>query len=63
MVLFNPQTDTAVTRRIVDAASTAGIPVVEVRETLPAATDFLTWQRHTVEQLSAALQRADPHTP
>ena len=63
VVLFNPQTDTAVTRRIVDAASTAGIPVVEVRETLPAATDFLTWQRHTVEQLSAALQRADPHTP
>ena len=26
VVLFNPQTDTAVTRRIVDAASTAGVP-------------------------------------
>ena len=63
VVLFNPQTDTAVTRRIVDAASTAGVPVVEVRETLPAATDFLTWQRHTVEQLSAALQRIASHTP
>ncbi len=63
VVLFNPQTDTSVTRRIVDAANAAGVPVVEVRETLPAGGDFLSWQRHTVEQLSAALQAADVHTP
>jgi len=63
VVLFNPQTDTSVSRRIVDAANGAGVPVVEVRETLPAGSDFLTWQRHTVEQLGAALQRIDSHTP
>lgn len=63
VVLFNPQTDTSVTRRIVDAANRAGVPVVEVRETLPAGSDFLTWQRHTVEELSAALQVTDSHTP
>ena len=56
VLLFNPQTDTSVTRRIVDAANTAGVPVVEVRETLPAGGDFLSWQRHTVEKLGTALQ-------
>jgi zinc/manganese transport system substrate-binding protein len=59
VLLFNPQTDTPVTRRIVDAANAAGIPVVEVRETLPAGKDFLGWQRQTVDQLGAALQRID----
>jgi zinc/manganese transport system substrate-binding protein len=63
VLLFNTQTDTPVTHRIVDAANAAGVPVVEVRETLPAGSDFLTWQRRTVEQLSAALQRIDSHTP
>ncbi|MFZ0834007.1 MAG: zinc ABC transporter substrate-binding protein [Mycobacterium sp.] len=63
VVLFNPQTETSVTRRIVDAANAGGVPVVEVRETLPAGSDFLSWQRHTVEQLSAALQATDVHTP
>lgn len=63
VVLFNPQTDTSVTRRIVDAANSAGVPVVEVRETLPAGTDFVAWQRRMVEQLSAALQATDSNTP
>lgn len=62
VVLFNPQTDTSVTRQIVDAANSAGVPVVEVRETLPAGTDFVTWQRRTVDQLGAALQATDSHT-
>jgi zinc/manganese transport system substrate-binding protein len=59
VLLFNPQTDTPVTHRIVDAANAAGIPVVEVRETLPAGSDVLSWQRQTVDQLGAALQRID----
>lgn len=63
VVFFNPQTDTPVTHRLVDAASSAGVPVVQVRETLPPGTDFLTWQRQTVDALSAALQRIDSHTP
>jgi zinc/manganese transport system substrate-binding protein len=63
VVLYNPQTDTPVTHRIVDAAKAAGVPVVEVRETLPAGTDFLTWQRQTVDRLSAALKQGDNHSP
>jgi zinc/manganese transport system substrate-binding protein len=63
VVLFNPQTGTAVTHRVVDAANAAGVPVVEVRETLPAGVDYLAWQRQTVDQLSAALQKVDNHTP
>jgi zinc/manganese transport system substrate-binding protein len=62
VVLFNPQTDTPVTHRIVDAANAAGVPVVEVRETLPAGGDYLTWQRQTVDRLSAALQKVDNHS-
>ncbi len=62
VVLFNPQTATPVSHRIVDAANTSGVPVVEVRETLAAGTDFLTWQRDTIDQLGAALQRIEPHT-
>ncbi len=63
VLLFNPQTDTSVTRRIIDAANTAGVPVVEVRETLPAGGDFLSWQRNTVEKLGTALQVMDSHKP
>ena len=63
VVLSNPQTDTPVTHRIVDAATAARVPVVEVRETLPAGVDFLTWQRQTVDRLSTALQQTDNHTP
>ncbi len=63
VLLNNPQTDTPVVHRIVDAANRAGVPVVEVRETLPAGEDFLSWQRQTVDRLSAALQQAEIHTP
>jgi zinc/manganese transport system substrate-binding protein len=32
------------------------VPVTEVSETLPSGSDYLTWQRNTVNQLTAALQ-------
>jgi zinc/manganese transport system substrate-binding protein len=54
-LLFNPQTESAATNQIADAARSAGVPVVQVTETLPAGTDYLTWQRQTVEQLSSQL--------
>jgi zinc/manganese transport system substrate-binding protein len=55
-VLFNPQTQTPVTKQIEDAARQASVPVVTVTETLPEGSDYLTWQRQTVDQLSGALQ-------
>jgi zinc/manganese transport system substrate-binding protein len=63
VVFFNPQTVTPVVRRIVDAATAAGVPVVEVRETLPAGTDFLAWQHQTADRLNAALQHSGARAP
>ncbi|MDT5351329.1 MAG: zinc/manganese transport system substrate-binding protein [Mycobacterium sp.] len=55
-VLVNPQTPTAATNGLRDAAQRAGVPVAELTETLPKGTDYLTWQRNTVNQLLAALR-------
>ena len=56
-VLINPQTATAVTKKIEAAASRAGVPIVAVTETLPAGTEYLAWQRDTASRLAAALQQ------
>lgn len=55
-LLYNEQTATAVTRKVRAAADDAGIPVVEVTETLPAGSDYLTWQSDTADRLAAALR-------
>ena len=57
-LLYNPQTETAVTKQLADAANRASIPVVNVTETLPDGTDYLTWQRQTAEQLASQLDKA-----
>ncbi|OBF05489.1 ABC transporter substrate-binding protein [Mycobacterium sp. ACS4054] len=55
-LLVNPQTSTAAINGVRDAARRVGVPVTELSETLPEGTDYLTWQRNTVNQLLAALQ-------
>ncbi len=55
-LLFNPQTATAATTQLQTAAQRAGMPIVAVTETLPAGTDYLSWQRQTADALAAALQ-------
>ena len=55
-LLVNPQTSTAAINALRDAARRAGVPVTEVTETLPDGTEYLAWQRNTVNQLLAALQ-------
>jgi zinc/manganese transport system substrate-binding protein len=57
-LLYNPQTETAVTKQIRDAAAVAAVPVVNVSETLPEGTDYLSWQRQTVRNLSDQLDKA-----
>jgi zinc/manganese transport system substrate-binding protein len=57
-LLFNPQTQTAVTKQIQDAAQRASVPVVTVTETLPNGADYLTWQRQTAKQLASQLDKA-----
>ena len=57
-LLFNPQTESAATEQIRDAAPQASLPVVTVTETLPAGVDYLTWQRDTVDDLAAQFDEA-----
>ena len=56
--VFNDQTVTSATRRVRDAAHDAGVPVVGVTETLPAGSDYLTWQNDTVARLAQALRES-----
>lgn len=54
-LVFNPQTESPVVEGLRDRAAGAGLPVVDVTETLPAGvTDYLTW----VDGTRAALARA-----
>lgn len=62
-LLINPQTSTAATNGVQIAARRAGVPVTEVPEMLLSGTDYLTWQRNTVNSLAAALGRGDNHGP
>jgi zinc/manganese transport system substrate-binding protein len=62
-LLYNPQTETAVTKQLRDAATGASVPVVTVTETLPEGTDYLTWQRQTVQQLAGQLDKAPQTIP
>ncbi|WP_230931363.1 metal ABC transporter solute-binding protein, Zn/Mn family [Dietzia aurantiaca] len=57
---FNSQTETAVTARVRDAAVEAGVVVVDLTETLPDGTDYLTWMRDIVAELTRALSDATP---
>ena len=58
VLLFNPQTETAATKQIQDAARRASLPVVTVTETLPEGVDYLTWQRDTVDELASQFDKA-----
>ena len=58
VLLFNPQTETAATKQIEDAARRASLPVVTVTETMPQGVDYLTWQRDTVSDLAGQFDTA-----
>ena len=55
VLIYNPQTEDKVSLEMRKAAEQAGIPVVEVFETLPEGVDYVQWQTGTVEKLAAAL--------
>jgi zinc/manganese transport system substrate-binding protein len=57
-LVYNAQTQTDVTKQIQDAAQQASVPIITVTESLPAGTDYLTWQRQTVDQLANQLNKA-----
>jgi zinc/manganese transport system substrate-binding protein len=56
VLLVNRQTRTPVTDRVEQAARAAGVPVVEVGETLPAGVDdYVAWMSSQVDALASAL--------
>ena len=55
-LLLNAQTESTATTQVRQAATTAGVPVVQVTETLPAGTiDYVTWIGGEIDQLTTAL--------
>jgi zinc/manganese transport system substrate-binding protein len=57
-LLVNAQTRTPVTDQVEQAALAAGVPVVEVGETLPSGTtDYVDWINGQLDALGAALDR------
>ncbi|MGB6069964.1 MAG: zinc ABC transporter substrate-binding protein [Rhodococcus sp. (in: high G+C Gram-positive bacteria)] len=54
-LIYNIQTEDAVTQDIRSTSEAAGIPVVEVTETLPAGMTYLEWQTKAATDLQAAL--------
>lgn len=55
----NTQTESPSTTKVVDAARAAGVPVVDVTETLPeGVTSYVAWQRAQIEALARALTTA-----
>jgi zinc/manganese transport system substrate-binding protein len=57
VLLYNAQAVSPITARLQAAAKKAGIPVVGVRETLPAGSSFQQWQLAQARALAAALAR------
>ncbi|HEY0637242.1 MAG TPA: zinc ABC transporter substrate-binding protein [Pseudonocardiaceae bacterium] len=56
-LVHNPQTETAVVSQLVGQAEQAGVPVVEMTETLPDGQDYLTWMAEQITALAQALDR------
>lgn len=56
VLVYNVQTQDNVTQDMRRTAEAAGIPVVEVTETLPEGQDYIQWQTATAEALAEALQ-------
>ncbi|KHO28695.1 metal ABC transporter solute-binding protein, Zn/Mn family [Corynebacterium minutissimum] len=54
LLIFNPQTETDMTKRIRSAAEDKNIPVVEIGETPPENTNFLDYYEEAVSALEAA---------
>jgi zinc/manganese transport system substrate-binding protein len=57
VLVENTQTENQVTKQVVEKAKTAGVPVVQVTETLPAGvTGYLDWMSKQVDALAQALK-------
>ena len=58
-LIFNTQTDDTTSEDVRATAAAAGIPVVEVTETLPEGLDYIQWQTRNADALAAALNQPE----
>jgi zinc/manganese transport system substrate-binding protein len=56
MLAYNDQTEGPQTRNLKDAATAAGVPVVDFTETLPVGQNYLQWMSANVDHMEKALQ-------
>ena len=56
-VIYNPQTESPVTRNVRAAANSQRIPVVELTETLPQGQSYVQWMDAQITALQGALNR------
>ncbi|MGF6887872.1 zinc/manganese transport system substrate-binding protein [Nocardia sp. GAS34] len=54
-LVYNIQTEDKTTQDVAATAKAAGVPVVNVTETLPQGTDYVGWQTQNAKALAAAL--------
>jgi zinc/manganese transport system substrate-binding protein len=54
-LVYNSQTEDKTTRDVAATATSAGVAVVKVTETLPQGTDYLQWQTQNAQALAKAL--------
>ncbi|WP_280269410.1 metal ABC transporter solute-binding protein, Zn/Mn family [Nocardia wallacei] len=54
-LIYNVQTEDKTTKDVAESARAAGVPVVEVTETLPEGTDYIGWQTGNAQALAKAL--------
>lgn len=60
-LIYNPQTETDLTKKIHDAAEAKGLPIVEIAETPEADQNFLDYFESVVEQLEKQADAASSH--
>lgn len=54
-MVYNVQTEDNTSKELRAQAEAAGIPVIEVTETLPAGVDYVTWQTDNARAIASAL--------
>jgi zinc/manganese transport system substrate-binding protein len=60
VLLYNKQVTSNLTRRLIDVARSADVPVVGITETEPAGTCFADWMLSELDDLEQALQSPRP---
>lgn len=55
VLFYNSQTEDATTQQVREAAEEAGVPIVEVSETLPEGQSYVEWQQSNLDSLAEVL--------